>query len=178
MRRIICLFAALVFVLPASAAPRRRTVLDYFKMLPAKDFFDMIEPATSRMKWLQRGFAPNYPADNRSVVDLKNDFLRFPGDGAQEHLDVAVFRFQGRDTVAVLERYGWEEHLSLWQERRKGHLQEVTKSVFPFRLSDDVAFEVPRYGTTLRVLATTYEGQPTQKVVARFLWRDGRFVCA
>jgi len=176
MRRSICFFAALVFVLPASAAPRR-TVLDYFKMLPSKRFFDIEEPpiSHSRVEYLREGLSSEYPAFNRSIIDLKNDFLRFPGDGAQYRLDIAVFRFHGQDTVAVLSRMAWDEDLSFWHERN-GRLQEVTKSVLPFRLSDNVAFEVPRYGTTLRVLATTHEGEPTQKVVARFLWRDGRFV--
>jgi hypothetical protein len=112
-----------------------------------------------------------------TLVDLKNDFARFPGDGAQATLDVAVFRFHGHDTVAVREISAGDQYLSFWREQN-GRLHEVTKSVFPYNHRGE-AFVVPRYGTTIRVLKRDREfHQPTSKVVARFLWRNGRFVRA
>lgn len=181
MRRFLFVVLPLAFALPvcAQTQTQRRTVLDYFKMLPTKKFFNMgqhpLEPRL-RMKELKQGFDPTIPADNRSVVDLKNDFMRFPGDGAQSGLDVAVFRFHGRDTVAVRERYGADQLLTFWREQN-GRLREVTKSVFPYDYAGE-AFEVPRYGTTIQVLKTGRDFLPTSKVLARFLWRGGRFVRA
>lgn len=106
MRRFLFVPLALALALPASAQTQthRHTVLDYFKMLPTKRFFE-VEDQFPRMKWLREGFTSQTPADNRSVVDLKNDFLRYPGGDGQGCIDVAVFRFKGQDTVAALYNY-------------------------------------------------------------------------
>ncbi len=185
MRRFLFIILPLALALPASAKPRR-TVVDYFKMLPSKRFFgEWQHPLGSRlrMEYLRSGFAPIIPADNRSVVDLKNDFLQFPGDGAQDRLDVAVFRFHGQDTVAVATASSDTYSLSFWREQN-GRLKEVTKKAFPFYFpfhlseADEVAFAVPRYRTTIRILETGRNAQPTSKVFAHFQWRGGRFVRA
>jgi len=172
MRRSIYLVAALVFVLPASAAPRRRTVLDYFKMLPSKYF--EVENQFPRLKSLREGFKGDIEADNRSVVDLKNDFLRFPGGDGQGRLDVAVFRFHGQDTIAISDRYEGTD-LSFYREKN-GRLVDVTKQVFPFRLPETVTHVLPRMGTTIRVLKGGWPDEPSKTGYARFFWRGGHFI--
>ena len=172
MRRFSFVLLALVFALPASAKPQRRTVLDYFKMLPSK-FFEAPEKQLPRMKQLRDGFNPKL-TEVRSIVDLRNDFLRFPGDGAQPTFDIAVFRFRGQDTVAVFDNFE-NGQLSFWRARN-GRLREVTKSVFPFRLPES-SVELPRRGTTIQVFrGNGYDVPKTRALVARFLWRGGRFV--
>ena len=185
MRRFLFVPLALALALPASAQTHRRTVLDYFKMLPSK-FFEVAPK--ERVKWLREGFNSQIPADNRSVVDLKNDFLRFPGDGAQSRLDVAVFRFHGQATVAVAEASTEGSSLSFWRERN-GRLRDATKSLLPHYKTNsdynsepsrihDVTFVLPRVGTTIRVMKIDDRDQPEKPVIARFEWRGGRFVRA
>lgn len=169
MRRFILVPALLVVALPASAQTHRRTVLDYFKMLPSGWFSESGQP---RMKQLREGFNSEIPASRRSVVDLKNDFLRFNAD-AIGLMDVAVFRFQGRDTVAVLSDYEGTT-LSFWRPQN-GHLVEVTKQVFPFRFQETVTHVLPRRGTTIQILRGGWPSQ-SQTILARFLWRGGRFM--
>ncbi len=125
------------------------------------------------MKQLREGFHPEIPASQRSIVDVKSDFLRFNAD-AMGLMDVAVFRFQGRDTVTVLSNYEGTT-LSFWREGN-GRLVDVTKQVFPFRIGGTVTHELPRRGTTIRVWKGGWPSKPTQKMAALFRWRGGRFV--
>ncbi len=171
MRRLLFVVLPLALALPACAQTHRRTVLDYFKMLPSNFF----EPQQQRMKWLRKGSSSEIPASERSVVDLKNDFLRYNADAAG-HFDVAVFRFRGKDTVAVLNDY---EGTDLWFYREhKGHLVDVTKQVFPFRFRRTLTYVLPRRGTTIQVLKGDWPNRPSKTVLARFLWRGGHFVRA
>lgn len=173
MRRFLFVVLPLALALPASAQTQthRRTVLDYFKMLPSGWFSASGQP---RMQQLREGFNPEIPTSRRSFVDLKNDFLRFNAD-AIGLMDVAVFRFEGRDTVAVLSDYEGTT-LSFWRPQN-GHLVEVTKQ-FPFSLRGTVTYVLPRRGTTIRVLKGGWPNQPTRTILARFEWRGGRFVRA
>ena len=170
MRRFLFVLLALGLALPASAKPQRRSVLDYFKMLPSSWFS---ESGQSRMKQLREGFNSQIPASRRCVVDLKNDFLRFNAD-AMGLMDVAVFRFQGRDTVGVLNDYEGTT-LSFWRERN-GRLVDVTKQVLPFRIRGPVTHELPRVGTTIRVWKGGWPNKPTRRAAALFRWRGGHFV--
>lgn len=188
MRRFLFVLLPLALALPASAQSQthHRTVLDYFKMLPSS-FFEA-EQQIPRMKWLRDGFKADIPAYNRSVVDMKNDLLRFPSDGAQSRLDVAIFRFHGRDTAAVTEASTEGSSLSFWRERN-GRLRDVTKSVLPFYNTNRdynaepsnakmVVFVLPRVGTTINVMAINNNYLPVKPVLGRFLWRGGRFMRA
>ncbi len=169
MRRFLFVLLALGFALPTSAKPQHRTVLDYFKMLPSKWFNDSEEP---RMKQLREGFDRRIPVSERSVVDLKNDFLHFNADAAGQ-LEVAVFRFHGHDTVAVLNDYEGTT-LSFYHERN-GHLVDVTTQIFPFRFRGTVTHVLPRRKTTIQVLKGGWPDKP-KAVLARFFWRGGHFV--
>ena len=139
-------------------------------MLPSKWFSDSEE---SRMKQLREGFDRRIPASERSIVDLKNNFLRFNADAAGQ-MEVAIFRFHGQDTIAVLNDYEGTE--LLFYRERNGRLVDVTKQVFPFRAHETVTHELPRVGTTIRILKGGWPKEPTKTVFARFLWRGGRFV--
>lgn len=176
MLRLVPFALALLLSLTAAAQTRRHTVVDYYKLLP-KRFFEIDHPENGkeRLRWLREGMSPRTPAPNRSVVDLKHDFLRSAGDGAQGRLDLAVFRYQGQETLAVFDDFE-EGELSFWR-LGKGRLREVTRSVFPFRLPSSSSVELPRTGTTIRVLrGNGYRVPRSKTIVGLFAWQKGRFV--
>ena len=167
----VALLAVVSLVPPARAKSSRHSVLDFYKLLPQSRFFEI--PEKERLSWLRDGMRAQVPSDNRSVVDLRHDFLRAAGDGAQGRLDLAVFRYHGEETLAVFNAFD-DGELSFWR-LSKGRLHEVTKSVFPFRLPE-CSVELPRQGTTIRALrGDGSEVFPSKTVLARFGWRGGRF---
>ncbi len=163
--------------LASEAKPKTpRTVLDYFDLLP-KHFFEVEYSGsnTNRRKWLREGFNPDIPANNRSIIDLKNDFLRFPGDGAQGRLDIAVFRCKGQATIGVHNNFE-EGDLSFWRYRN-GKFIEVTKQVVPVGFNSRNGYAMPRLGTTIRVFKSSFwfRFKPGMKPLYTLRWRGGRF---
>ncbi len=174
MRFVIACVLALFLAVPASAQTRSHTVLGYYKLLPQR-FFALPIKDFSPLKLLRDGFDPQKTvAYNRSIVDLKNDFLRSPADGAQGCLTLAVFRYRGQETLAVFNDFE-EGELSFWR-LSKGRLREVTRTAFPFRLPASSSVVLPRQGTTIRVLRGNDHDVPKSgTVLMRFTWRGGKF---
>lgn len=177
--RWLTLYAVLM-VSKSEARPLKepRTVLDFFDLLPKK-FFEIEYPGskTARRKWLRGGFKPGIPLGNRAVIDLKNDYLRASGDGAQGRLDLAVFRYHGKAILGVYDSFE-EGDLSFWRYKN-GRLSEVTQQVLPPRLAQHPVYDLPRVGTTIRVFrsANDYDAyfKPGSKPIYSLKWSGGRF---
>jgi len=147
-----------------------RTVLDYFLLLPRNRYFEraMHTPA-QRLQWL-RGTRPH------SVVDIANDYIFSIGDGAQPPLTVALFRFRGRVTVAVLAE--WEDGRLDFLRFERGEWRNVTRQVLPIAYSAKHFYAIPRRGTTIQVLSGrdwTAERKPPRRHLYDLVWKNGRF---
>ncbi|MBW3636796.1 MAG: hypothetical protein KY445_10095 [Armatimonadetes bacterium] len=168
--------ALIVAPIGSEAKPKApRTVLDYFDLLPQRFFeVEYFGSNNKRRKWLKRGLT-EFPLYNRSIIDLKNDYIRFPGDGAQRRLDVAVFRYRGQATVGVYNDWDAGE-LSFWRYKN-GRLVDVTEQVLPMGFDGKNGYVLPRFGTTVRVFQRTgiFRIKPQMKPLYTLRWRGGHF---
>lgn len=135
---------------------QRRTVLDYYKLLPAS-YFD-------------RGRRPALRAGSPGV-DIKNDYLHVGWDSGA--LDMAVFRYAGRALVAVyLPSFDAGGFIDLLRYE-KGRWRKVTTALLPLRRNRNHVYVLPRYGTTITVHQSD-DGQPGRRLYD-LAWRAGRF---
>lgn len=115
------------------------TVVEYFMLLPAKYFEGL------------RG--PMLHPRREPVVDIQNGYLFAKGDGAQS--DVCVKLFQRSDgTCVVAVSSNDKEVLStflVFHLYENGQPRDVTELVMPVAFDDQLNYELPRRGTTIRV---------------------------
>ena len=164
----------ILLILPNVAHAAPQNVWDYFRLLPQSSFFE----TSNREKWFNdaRKHSAGIPADNKAILDLKNDYLQFPGDGAQPRLELGLFRYHSQKTLGVCTD-SEEEELTFWRYSN-GKLRDVTRRVFPFsaRFKTPVSYKIPRVGTTIQVFKGGWPDKASTKVWKRFVWRRGRFV--
>lgn len=162
----------------ASAKPAQpKTVLDYFLLLPAKGEFATEVPKNERKKLLYANaetFGPVKP-----IVDIKNDYILFPGDGAQGTLQFAVFRYKGRALVVM--RDDFEDGALDFLRYENGRWTDVTRQMMPAIYNVHYDYHVPRWGTTIKVTAgrkyfKDLKTSPDRgKKIYDFVWTDGQF---
>ena len=161
-------FLAIVTVflapLPLNAAPKkavskvaRRTVLDYFRLLPMETGIFEVENREALLK-----------KDWPHIVDVRNDYLQVTGDGAQRSFQIAVFRHHGRDLVAVSSTDGTDYDFDLWRDENK-MWRNVTKSLSPVANRFDLHFVLPRSGTSIKV----YKANGSH--ISNLRWKQGKF---
>jgi hypothetical protein len=142
------LLTPVLILVPAFLCPAQtsqpKTVLDYYKLLPDK-FFEA--DRTQRINWMldpKRG----------AIVDSKNGYLYAPGDGAQTDIYLSLFKKRAGGYLAAVKYYDSDTqdftHLEFYVYR-DGSWTEVTKSVIPVKISDELKYEMPRYGAAIRV---------------------------
>ena len=145
-RCLLTLFAALSLQPPTIAyqTSKPRTVLDYYLLLPDKYFEANRE---QRVKWMldpKRG----------AIVDVRNGYIYAPGDGAQMSIHVCLFKkADGSYLIGVKSSY-WEdiEYTNIDFYSYKGdRFLEVTNDVLPVAENEELKYEMPRYGTTIKV---------------------------
>jgi len=127
----------------AQSAPPK-TVLDYYLLLPEKYFEANKE---QRVKWM-------LDPGNGAVVDIKNGYIYAAGDGAQTPIYVCLFkRPRGLPLMAVKSHEPDTRdytHLDFY-EYKNGALVDVKKGVLPVKINENFKYEMPRYGTTIKV---------------------------
>ncbi len=160
---------ALTAIVPdLSAAPggdaKRHSVLDYFYLLPNVD----LDNASTK----ERSSSLKYPG---AVVDVAHDYIRANLDSSPPQ-QVAVFRYRGTELVAVsIPDYGGDYKLFQLFRLRNGKLVDVTKKELPVpaRLNNYL-YELPRYGTTIRVFKFDLDKQ-THHRAFDLAWSGGKF---
>lgn len=172
----LAMFGALCIVgRVASAKPAQpKTVLDYFLLLPNKSYFAVPLSKSQRKTWLR-----DRSASIKPIVDIKNDYLLFPGDGAQGTIQFAIFRHKGRALVVV--RDDFEDGSLDFLRYESGHWKDVTKQMMPAPYNVRYDYQVPRYGTTIKVTAGRdyfKDTKPTRNKGKRLydlVWVNGTF---
>ena len=147
LKRLILLALVSIGTLVGASAQSRqdpRTVVDYYMLLPDK-YFEANRG--QRLHWMlnpKRG----------AIVDIPNGYLFAPGDGAQTDIFTCLFkRSDGSYLVAV----GYNDKDEVFEPfldffiYNRGRLLNVTKSVMPLPFDKSLYYELPRYGTTIKV---------------------------
>ena len=140
-----------------------KTVLDYYLLLP-DEYFEANEE--QRVKWMldpKRG----------AVVDIKNNYIFAPGDGAQTSIYVCLFkRSSGRPLIAVKSHESDTDQFTHLQffEYKRGTLVEVKQGVLPVKLNEEFKYKMPRYGRSIEV-----KNQRGRKIY-NLTWSGTRFV--
>jgi len=142
--------------------PQPHTVLDYYLLLPKKYFEANDE---ERVKWMldpRRG----------AIVDVKNGYLYAPGDGAQTDVYVCLFKKPDGSYLIAVKTHppDTDEYTYLdFYVFREGTLLDVTKTVLPVNVKEELKYELPRYGTTIHVKNNS------GRKIYDLLWASTRF---
>lgn len=155
--KAIALLALGALPLSGQAGEAKRTVVDYYLLLP-KDTFE--GPAAEWLKFLRQ--------PGCGVVDLKNGYMSCTGDGAQPSFEVALFRYgDGRPLLALCngELEGDASvYLTFYELGPDGKMHALPASFFPVKESPSrLRFDLPRQGRTIQVREAK-----TGKVRSRF----------
>ena len=178
IQRKISMSLAMLIALCGVASPRAaqpKTVLDYFLLLPAQGQFATEVPKDK--KWLYT--EPEIYGPVKPIVDIKNDYLLFPGDGAQGTMQFAIFRYKGRALIVM--RDDFEDGGLDFLRYENGRWKDVTKQVMPVPYNVHYDYHVPRWGTTIKVTAGRdyfKDAKPTLnkgKKIYDFVWVGGKF---
>lgn len=153
---------------PAKAKTKRRSVIDYYYLLPWVGNGG-IDTRQQRRELLQ-------PV-NKPIIDVPHDYLLVNPDASPAQ-QIAVFRARGKtDLIAVStpdfkSDYNW---FVLYQ-LRDGKLQDVTSKMLPVPVRPNkFLYEVPRIGTTIRVYSFDLDKQ-SRRHAFDLKWRKGRFI--
>ena len=146
----------------STKAVTRKTVVNYYYLLP-DSYFEHSGSKTERKGMLSAA---------NSISDLKNDYIRVQLD-ALGTLEVAVFRYKGRDLIAVRRYY---EGCMLWFFRyQEGRWKDVTKQIMPVAFNRKYDYVLPRYGTTIQVRRDLWPSENRGRKIYDLIWRKGRF---
>jgi hypothetical protein len=89
-----------------------------------------------------------------AVVDLKQGYLYAPGDGAQADIYVCLFRISSGAYLVGVKSSHWEDieytDIAFYLYRNET-FNDVTKSVLPVAPIAEYKYEMPRYGTRIKV---------------------------
>ncbi len=153
-----------------NAAPK--TVVDYFYLLP-DTYFEYLHSKAQRKAVLfhDRKIYP-YDFPVASIADVKHDYARIFLDSLGT-LEVAVFRYHGRDLIGVRRYY---DGCSIWfLTYQQGHWKDVTKQVMPVHRNANYNYVLPRYGTTIEVRHDVLSANNEGRKIYDLVWRKGIF---
>jgi hypothetical protein len=164
LRTVFIIVVAVVGAQLASAQTANpSTVRDYFLLLPDKYF--EVTPE-KRAKWMLDSKAG-------AIVDVKNGYLRAIGDGAQMSIIVCLFKKHDGTYIIGVDAVSWEgadySRLNFYRYD-SGKFIDVTKSIVPVALPQEHWYEMPRYGTTIRV------GTQKHRHLYDLVWSGRRFL--
>ncbi len=164
-----------------SAEQEKVSIIDYFLLLPPKDF----EAPLSAWLRMMRG-SDYFPCDTKPEhnIDEKNGYMYCRGDGAEPEFEVALFRHRdGRPLLAVCsgELEGADSvYLNFFELDADGKMHAITHSMFPGAQREydpelgegkgDWRFVLPRKGKTILVRT-----QKSRKILHRFTWDGEKF---
>jgi hypothetical protein len=174
-----CVFIVVLFLhsmhfgAPCSAnAPVRKSVVDYYYLLP--DFYFESHRSKAERKAVLFHDRKVYPHGSvvKSTADIKNDYVRVNLDSLGT-LEIAVFRYKGRDLIAVRRYY---EGCTVWFLRyQNSRWVNVTKQIMPVSLNNKYDYTLPRYGTTIEVRRDAWPSEKRGRKLYDLVWQKGRF---
>ena len=154
------------------APTRRLSVVDYFNLLPFYGIEDTTTPKERREL-----LRPDRNPEANPIIDVRHDYLLIHPDSAPTE-QIAVFRMHGKaDLLAVsLPDFESDYNNFVLYRLHSGRLYDVTRQVLPMPpQTDSLLYELPRYGTTIKVFRFSLEKQ-SRRYAFDLQWRGGRFV--
>lgn len=161
---LLCATTALHNVAESKPRPKgsgvqiRRTVRDYYLLLPSKYF---AESARENLRL------------RPMVIDIANDYIETSGEAGQPYLQTALFRHQGTELFAVYAQLEAGNLLKFYR-LSDGRLRDVTKQVWRTKLRPNDRVYLPRRGSNIVIQDETYPGD--EKIRFTMRWRNGHFV--
>lgn len=150
------------------ARTSRRSVINYFYLLPS---LGMGTPATSR----RRGELLR--TQNQPIIDVRHDYLLVRPDSSPAE-QIAVFRSRGgSDLIAdsLPDSVSDYNGFALYRLRH-GRLRDVTRQMLPMPPDlDHLLYELPRFGSTIRVFRFDLDTE-TRRHVFDLFWFRGSFL--
>jgi hypothetical protein len=147
---------------------KRRSVIDYFYMLPS---IGIGYPATRQEK--RELLQP----ENHPIIDVRNDYLLVHPDSSPAQ-QIVVFRAPGKADLLAVSRPDYKSDynfLALYR-LQNGKLRDVTRQVLPRPTRiNKFLYELPRFGTTIRVFSYDLDTQSRRHAYS-LRWHKGRFV--
>ncbi len=156
-----------------SAEQEKVSIIDYFLLLPPKDFEAPLSAWLRMMRGSDYFSCDTKPEHN---IDEKNGYMYCRGDGAEPEFEVALFRHRdGRPLLALCsgELEGPDSvQLRFFELGADGKMHEIERSIFPIpdSMDDRWQFEMPRTGKTIRVRA-----RKGRKILHKFTWTGETF---
>ena len=147
---------------------RRISVLDYFSLLPSLGI-GYGSTFQERRELLQ-------PV-NRPIVDVRHDYVLVHPDSSPAE-QIAVFRTRNKpDLLAVsLPDFQSDYNDFTLYRLQNGKLRDVTREALPMPSDTGrLLYELPRFGTTIRVFRFNIETQ-SRRHVFDLRWRGDHFV--
>ncbi len=147
--------------------PARRTVRDYYLLLPRQYFAE----------------SPRENLRLRPMVsDIAGDYLQTRASDSQAHITTKLFRFRGADVFAAQISPVYKVPITSampltilkFYRLNGGKLQDVTTQIWPVKLGVNQMVYLPRRGTTIVVKDENDTEEST--TLFKMLWRQGRFV--
>src|SRR5258708_22412237 len=89
-----------------------------------------------------------------AIIDVRNGYLRAIGDGAQMGIIVCLFKnHDGTYLIGVAAIYSEDIQYTRLNFYRyvSGNFVDVTKAVLPVAPREELKYEMPRFGTTIKV---------------------------
>lgn len=153
---------------PSPAEAQRHSVIDYFRLLPS---LGIGYPATRQEKY--RLLQPS----SNPIIDVRHDYLLVHPDSSPAE-QVAVFRTHGKADLLAISLPDFESDYSDFAlfHLRNGKLRDVTRRMLPMPADvDHLLYELPQFGTTIRVFRFNLDTQ-SRHHVWDLQWWGGRFI--
>ena len=162
-----------------SSANQPKTVREFFMLLPQKYFLlEGCEPQKDKdCQKAKNDYLKNY----LDVEDTANGYLSGGCDGAQSCLDMALFKRPDGTYIVGLTTSAEMMDENYFLEYKDGKLIDASSRIVP-QFSKKNMYELPRYGTTVKVFAKKvlekgddYEVTERGEKLYDLEWKDGKF---
>ena len=159
-----------------------KTVKDFFTLLPEK-YFTLEGCFREKDKDCSKARA-EYLKNYKEIEDIKNGYLKAGCDGAQSCIEMALFKRPDNSYVIAVATFSEELEEIVFLDYKNGVWTDVSQKIVP-EFSKDKRYEIPRYGTTVKVFSTKliekgddYEVREKDKNIYDLEWKDGKFLKA
>lgn len=154
-------------------------VKQFFMELP-EEYFTLEGCDRSSDKGCKRA-KESYLKDMGDVVDIANGYIKGGCDGAQACIEMAIFKRPDGSYLVGVATFAEMMNDFRFLDLKNGKWTDVSSSVVP-EYSDRMWYEIPRYGTTMKVFEKTVTEQTSEFQISErgsalysLEWRDGKF---
>lgn len=164
----------------AGQTSQPQTVRDFFMLLPEKYF--TLEGCDRANDKDCRQARVNYLKDLGEIVDIKNGYIKGGCDGGQSCIEMTIFKRPDQTYVVAVSTSAEMMEASFFLDYKNGVWSDISTEIVP-DYSRKNLYELPRFGTTIKVYAKKiieqgddYEVSEKGRKLYDLEWKDGKFV--